>query len=198
MEKMNLQMTSLSNLVKETSSFTKVIQEIAEQTNLLALNASIEAARAGDSGKGFAVVAEEVRKLADVTRKTASQISDNLANVISRTYGTMDTVSITGKKITDNLRLAVDSQDAFSKVQLTFQQLKDDISKYETLTKNILHSSRSIEQSVNDFSSIIEQASAVLQELSSTVGLQTSQHEVLLQSATEAHQSIENLMNIQK
>ncbi|TKC19856.1 methyl-accepting chemotaxis protein [Robertmurraya kyonggiensis] len=198
MEKMNFQMTTLSNLVKETSSFTKVIQEIAEQTNLLALNASIEAARAGDSGKGFAVVAEEVRKLADVTRKTASQISDNLANVSSRTYGAMDTVSVTGKKITDNLQLAVDSHDAFSKIQVTFQQLKEDISKYETLTKNILHSSRSIEESVNDFSSVIEQSSAVLQELASTVGLQTSQHEVLLQSATEAHQSIENLMDIQK
>lgn len=197
MEIINNQMTTLSDLVKETSNFAKAIQEIAEQTNLLALNASIEAARAGESGKGFAVVAEEVRKLADVTRKTATQISDNLNDVINGTQGTMDTVSTTGQKITDNLELAIDTQDAFSRIQVTFHQLKEDISKYETLTTKILDSSKSIEESINDFSSVIEQASASLQELSSTVGLQTNQHEILLHSATEAHQSVENLMKVQ-
>lgn len=198
MEKINHQITTLSDLVKETSSFAKSIQEIADQTNLLALNASIEAARAGESGKGFAVVAEEVRKLADVTRKTATQISDNLTEVIGGTEGTMDTVSITSKNITDNLQLAIDTQHAFTKIQTTFHELKEDISKYEVLTKKVLHSSESIEESINDFSSVIEQASASLQELSSTVGLQTSQHEVLLSSATEAHQSVDNLMKLQQ
>lgn len=198
MEIINGQMTTLSDLVKETANFAKAIQEIADQTNLLALNASIEAARAGESGKGFAVVAEEVRKLADVTRKTATQISDNLNDVISGTHGTMNTVSTTGQKITKNLELAIDTQEAFTKIQVTFHQLKEDISKYETLTTKILDSSKSIEESINDFSSVIEQASASLQELSSTVGLQTSQHEVLLNSATEAHQSVDNLMKIQQ
>ena len=51
-----------------------IIDEIARQTNLLALNAAIEAARAGDSGKGFAVVASEVRKLAERSQGSASEI----------------------------------------------------------------------------------------------------------------------------
>lgn len=198
MDKINEQITSLADLVKETAHFAKAIQEIADQTNLLALNASIEAARAGDSGKGFAVVAEEVRKLADVTRKTTTQISDNLNDVINGTQGTMNTVSITGRKITDNLQLAIDTQEAFTKIQMTFLDLKEDISKYDTLTQKVLGSSKSIEESMNEFSSVIEQASASLQELSSTVGLQTSQHEVLLQSATEAHQSVDNLIALQQ
>lgn len=198
MEKINEQMTSLAELVKETASFAKTIQEIADQTNLLALNASIEAARAGDSGKGFAVVAEEVRKLADVTRKTATQISENLTNVINGTEGTMEAVTITGENITGNLQLAIDTKDAFTKIQDTFSGLKEDISQYDFLTKKILDSSRSIEESINEFSSVIEQASATLQELSSTIGLQTSQHEVLLQSATEAHQSLDNLIQLQQ
>ncbi len=52
------------------------INQIADQTNLLALNAAIEAARAGQQGRGFAVVAEEVRRLADVSRRTAGEITD--------------------------------------------------------------------------------------------------------------------------
>ena len=52
-----------------------VVQEIARQTDLLALNAAVEAARAGEHGKGFAVVASEVRKLAERSQASATEIS---------------------------------------------------------------------------------------------------------------------------
>lgn len=71
----------LEGIISEISTFAGEISEITGQTNLLALNASIEAARAGDSGRGFSVVAEEIRILAENSKKASDSIEAVVANV---------------------------------------------------------------------------------------------------------------------
>lgn len=74
-------MKTLEHTSQQIHQIVSIVTSIAEQTNLLALNASIESARAGEHGKGFAVVAQEVRKLAEETKKSISNISTFIGDI---------------------------------------------------------------------------------------------------------------------
>ena len=79
---MKQDMEQLINILNSMNEVINGINSISAQTNMLALNASIEAARAGEAGRGFAVVAQQIRELADETKKLTTDM-DGLVSRIS-------------------------------------------------------------------------------------------------------------------
>lgn len=101
---------SLDEGIREVADFANSIAEITRQTNLLALNASIEAARAGEMGRGFSVVADEVRVLADDSKKA----SDAIATIIDKISGLLGEVRESNKLNLSNIGEGINKLQAVS------------------------------------------------------------------------------------
>lgn len=151
--------------VKEIEHLTAEIVAIASQTNLLSLNAAIEAARAGEAGRGFSVVAEEIKKLADHTKQTASEIQ-----VLSQVIG----------KAVDNLSQSAEQTVAFIETAVIedYDKMAHTGERYRADASYYLETAYVME-------TLSEQLSVVFHEVSTSVDEITHTSETSAQGACE-------------
>ncbi len=110
---------------EQIGEIIKVIDDIAGQTNLLALNAAIEAARAGEQGRGFAVVADEVRKLAERTSSSTSEIRDMIDGIQNNTKKTIESLHGWSDEVQTGLEHANEASDALHKITESMGSVND-------------------------------------------------------------------------
>jgi methyl-accepting chemotaxis protein len=117
------QIMELSEKTDRIGNISSLVSDLANQTNMLALNAAIEAVRAGESGKGFAVVATEIRKLADLSKESASKIN-TLVSAIQTAISSTEIVTDEGTKTVENgVKIAKQTADAFGGVAEAINQI---------------------------------------------------------------------------
>jgi len=106
----------LTDANKQIGNIINIITDISGQTNLLALNAAIEAARAGEQGKGFAVVADEVRKLAEKSQKSATDIIAIIKQINQHTSTAQTAMKEGRKEIEHGVTLSDAANDALKTI----------------------------------------------------------------------------------
>ncbi|MEI7429203.1 MAG: HAMP domain-containing methyl-accepting chemotaxis protein [Betaproteobacteria bacterium] len=150
---------TLGNRSEQIGEIVGTIQDIADQTNLLALNAAIEAARAGEQGRGFAVVADEVRKLAERTRKATTEISEMIKTIQSETHGAVIAMELGVDEVAKGSEKAAQSGKALESILGKINEVTHQVNEVATAATEQTSTNLEISKNMYQITEVITQTS---------------------------------------
>jgi methyl-accepting chemotaxis protein len=184
---------NLGNHSVEIGNIISIITDIAEQTNLLALNAAIEAARAGDHGRGFAVVANEVKKLAEQSKKSAEQIAGLISEIQQETNRAVTVMDTGTQEVQVGMQVVKVAEEGFSKIVDLIEQVSKQIQEATTVSEEMSSSAEQIYASFDEIATIAQTSSSNLQNVASASEEQLATIEEVAASAATLSTMAEEL-----
>jgi methyl-accepting chemotaxis protein len=178
----NKQIKSLEEASVRIGSIVELITQISEQTNLLALNAAIEAARAGEAGRGFAVVAEEVRKLAEESKTSLSDIIELTKDIQQKTSNVVSVVAATEDKVNKGVE--------------TTKLTKVSIGEIITNVENVLNQIQGLSSAATEQAASLEEMSASMDSINNSVTIGANTSSDIKDRMENQKQSFNNITDI--
>lgn len=171
---------------KKISEIVSLITAIADQTNLLALNAAIEAARAGEHGKGFAVVADEVRRLAEQSSQSATEIYNLISSIQSDSNASITVMEKGKADVKVGMAFTNEVGEIFKEILTSSEEVASQIREISAASQQISASSEEVAASVNNIKQSAEQSA----EFSSNVSKSTQEQLSTMQEVKDASSSL--------
>jgi methyl-accepting chemotaxis protein len=193
-ERSGEQIVSLGVQVQKIGKIVEVITGIASKTNLLALNATIEAARAGEYGRGFAVVAEEIRKLADSSSDSASEIARLIESIREESQKVQSSMQASIREM-DSERAALDTTNsAFEEIILTAVATQTKATSIAELSQKQAEGATGMVAAIDEISRVVTDNAAATQEVSAATEEQSASMEEMARSAQDLSALAEQLL----
>ena len=158
----------LSDRVAAIGKIVSVIDELTEQTNLLALNSAIIAAQAGEHGKGFAIVSEEIKELANRTKRSTREIDGLIQGIREETDQAVAAIRTTEDRVADGEQLSRRSGEALNRIVTGVQVVTDQINEIARATAVQSTGSRNIHGAMGNVSDRVGQIVLSCQEQAAT------------------------------
>jgi methyl-accepting chemotaxis protein len=186
-----------SKAVERIQVLSDAILEISARTNLLALNATIEAAQASESGRGFAVVAEEIRKLAENSKQTATEIQ----NVTEQVLEAVHNLSVSSEQVLTFLdnKVAKD-YDIFVETGKQYnndaQIISDMVMDFSATSEQLYSSVQDIMQAINDVANAAVEGANETMDMANKTSIVVTQANEVLEQANNVRESMHKLLKV--
>jgi methyl-accepting chemotaxis protein len=164
--------THLGQRSHEIVQIVEVISNIASQTNLLALNAAIEAARAGEQGKGFAVVADEVRKLAEQSQRSTTQITALIKEIEKETASAVQAMNNSTEEVEAGTQIVRETGELFTKMLASIGNVAEQIQDVSATADEMSAGTEEVAAAVHELARIAEHAATSIISISNSTNEQ--------------------------